>query len=68
MNKKMAIHHTINIILMITLIIFNYKNIGGFTTSLILAVFFMANAILLIRASTKKVKKDGVTIDDYNKK
>ncbi|MBB2506701.1 hypothetical protein G5S33_00090 [Staphylococcus cohnii subsp. cohnii] len=68
MNKKMAIHHTINIILMITLIIFNYTNIGGFTTSLILAVFFMANAILLIRASTKKVKKDGVTIDDSNKK
>lgn len=68
MNKKMAIHHIINIILMITLIIFNYTNIGGFTTSLILAVFFMANAILLIRASTKKVKKDGVTIDDYNKK
>ncbi|MGI2269491.1 hypothetical protein [Staphylococcus cohnii] len=68
MNKKMAIHHTINIILMITLIIFNYTKIGGFTTSLILAVFFMANAILLIRASTKKVKKDGVTIDDYNKK
>ncbi|MFH4910548.1 hypothetical protein [Staphylococcus cohnii] len=68
MNKRMAIHHTINIILMITLIIFNYTNIGGFTTSLILAVFFMANAILLIRASTKKVKKDVVTIDDYNKK
>ena len=68
MNKKMAIHHTINIILMITLIIFNYTNIGGFTTSLILAVFFMGNVILLIRASTKKVEKDGVTIDDYNKK
>lgn len=68
MNKRMAIHHTINIILMITLIIFNYTNIGGFTTLLILAVLFMGNAILLIRASTKKIEKDGVTIDDYNKK
>ncbi|MDK7752981.1 MULTISPECIES: hypothetical protein [Staphylococcus] len=68
MNKRMAIHHTINIILMITLIIFNYTNISGFITSLILAVLFMGNAILLIRASTKKIEKDGVTIDDYNKK
>ena len=68
MNKRMAIHHTINIILMIALIIFNYTNIGGFTILLILAIIFMGNAILLIRASTKKVEKDGITIDDYNKK
>lgn len=57
MNKRMAIHHTINIILMIALIIFNYTNIGGFTILLILAIIFMGNAILLIRASTKKSKK-----------
>lgn len=65
---RLVIHHTLNIILMITLIIFNYTNIGEFTTSLILAVVFIGNAILLIRASTKKIEKDGVTIDDDNKK
>ncbi|WP_250546965.1 hypothetical protein, partial [Staphylococcus pseudoxylosus] len=68
MTKAMYAHHTINIVLMIALIIFNNIDIGGLTLSIILAIAFIANNVLLIRENSKNVKKEGVTIEEHNKK
>lgn len=68
MTKAMYAHHTINIVLMIALIIFNNIDIGGLTLSIILAIAFIVNNVLLIRENSKKVKKEGVTIEEHNKK
>jgi hypothetical protein len=53
---------------MIALIIFNNTDMGGLTLSIILAIVFITNNVLLIRENSKKVKKEGVTIEEHNKK
>ncbi|MRF36440.1 hypothetical protein GIJ44_17250 [Staphylococcus sp. KY49P] len=68
MTKAMYVHHVINIVLMIVLIIFNNTDIGGLTLSIILAVVFITNTVLLIRENSKKVRKEGITIEKHNKK
>lgn len=68
MTKAMYVHHIINIVLMIVLIIFNNTDIGGLTLSIILAVVFITNTVLLIRENSKKVRKEGITIEKHNKK
>lgn len=68
MSKRMYVHHIINLILMALLMVFNFTNFGGTTALIILAVLLICNAGLLLRANKKNVKKNGVTIDDYNKK
>lgn len=68
MTKAMYVHHIINIVLMIALIVFNNTNLGGLTLSIILAIVFITNIALLIRENSKKVKKEGVTIEEHNKK
>lgn len=68
MTKAMYVHHIINIVLMIALIVFNNTDLGGLTLSIILAIVFIANTVLLIRENSKKVKKEGVTIEEHNKK
>lgn len=68
MSKAMAFHHTINLVFVFVLLILNYFNISNLTVSIILASIITINATLLIRANKKQVERDGVTIDDYNKK
>lgn len=68
MSKALMIHHTINIILMIILFILNFTNLGGTVALVILAIIFIINTSLLIRANKKQVEKDGMTIDDYKEK
>lgn len=68
MTKAMYVHHIINIVLMIVLIILNNTDIGGLTLSIILAVVFITNTVLLIRENSKKVRKEGITIEEHNKK
>lgn len=68
MTKAMYVHHVINIVLMIVLIIFNNTDIGGLTLSIILAVVFITNTVLLIKENSKKVRKEGITIEKHNKK
>ncbi|MDW8570036.1 hypothetical protein AABD40_00680 [Staphylococcus shinii] len=68
MTKAMYVHHIINIVLMIALIVFNNTDVGGLTLSIILAIVFITNIVLLIRENSKKVKKEGVTIEEHNKK
>ncbi|SCU22312.1 Uncharacterised protein [Staphylococcus xylosus] len=68
MTKAMYVHHIINIILMIALIVFNNTDMGGLTLSIILAIVFIVNTVLLIKENSKKVKKEGVTIEEHNKK
>lgn len=68
MTKAMYVHHIVNIVLMIALIVFNNTDIGVLTLSIILAIVFIANTVLLIRENSKKVKKEGVTIEEHNKK
>ncbi|MGW7886859.1 hypothetical protein [Staphylococcus xylosus] len=68
MTKAMYVHHIINIVLMIALIVFNNTNLGGLTLSIILAIVFITSIALLIRENSKKVKKEGVTIEEHNKK
>ncbi|MCE5002220.1 hypothetical protein [Staphylococcus pseudoxylosus] len=68
MTKAMYVHHIINIVLMIALIVFNNTDMGGLTLSIILAIVFITNIVLLIRENSKKVKKEGVTIEEHNKK
>lgn len=53
---------------MIALIVFNNTDMGGLTLSIILAIVFITNIVLLIRENSKKVKKEGVTIEEHNKK
>ncbi|MFQ3844974.1 hypothetical protein AABD41_10585 [Staphylococcus pseudoxylosus] len=67
MTKAMYVHHIINIVLMIALIVFNDTDMGGLTLSIILAIVFITNNVLLIRENSKKVKKEGVTIEEHNK-
>lgn len=57
MTKAMYVHHIINIVLMIALIVFNNTDVGGLTLSIILAIVFITNIVLLIRENSKKVKK-----------
>ncbi|SUM71362.1 Uncharacterised protein [Staphylococcus nepalensis] len=68
MNKAMIVHHTLNILLMIILIILNFFNTLNLPVSITLATLILVNAILLIRANSKQVKNNGITIDDYKKK
>lgn len=68
MNKAMIVHHTLNILLMIILIIVNFFNTLNLSVSITLATLILVNAILLIRANSKQVKNNGITIDDYKKK
>ncbi|AID43788.1 hypothetical protein PYH68_13005 [Staphylococcus xylosus] len=68
MTKAMYVYHIINIVLMITLIVFNNTDVGGLTLSIILAIVFITNIALLIRENSKKVKNEGVTIEEHNKK
>ncbi|MGW7998270.1 hypothetical protein ACWEYQ_09950 [Staphylococcus xylosus] len=68
MTKAMYAHHIINIVLMITLIVFNNTDVGGLTLSIILAIVFITNIALLIKENSKKVKNEGVTIEEHNKK
>ncbi|ATH61145.1 hypothetical protein [Staphylococcus nepalensis] len=68
MNKAMIVHHTLNILLMIILIIVNFFNTLNLPVSITLATLILVNAILLIRANSKQVKNNGITIDDYKKK
>ena len=68
MNKAMIVHHTLNILLMIILIIVNFFNTLNLLVSITLATLILVNAILLIRANSKQVKNNGITIDDYKKK
>ncbi|MBM2659370.1 hypothetical protein [Staphylococcus pseudoxylosus] len=68
MTKAMYVHHIISIVLMIALIVFNNTDMGGLTLSIILAIVFITNIVLLIRENSKKVKKEGVTIEEHNKK
>ncbi|MBB2506653.1 hypothetical protein G5S33_00042 [Staphylococcus cohnii subsp. cohnii] len=68
MSKSMIIPHTLNIIIMITLITLNYLDTGKIFITTILPILFIGNNILLIRANKKQVEKDSMTIDDYKKK
>lgn len=68
MTKAMYGHHIINIVLMIALIVFNNTDTGGLTLSIILAIVFITNIVLLIRENSKKVRTEGVTIKEHNKK
>ena len=68
MTNAMYVHHIINIVLMIVLIIFNNTDMGGLTLSIILAIVFITNIVLLIRENSKKVRTEGVTIEEHNKK
>ena len=68
MNKAMIVHHTLNILLMIILIIVNFFNTLNLPVSITLATLILVNAILLIRANSKQVKNNGITINDYKKK
>ncbi|ANK38403.1 hypothetical protein UF72_1506 [Staphylococcus equorum subsp. equorum] len=52
---------------MIILFILNFTNIGGSTALIVLAIIFVCNTILLLRANSKQVKKDGTTMDNYEK-
>lgn len=63
MNRPLIIHHTINIILLIVLVIFNFANLGAITT-IILAFLFLINTILLIRANKKFIDSKGITIEN----
>jgi uncharacterized protein (DUF58 family) len=66
MNRPLIIHHTINIILLIVLVIFNFANLGAIST-IILALLFLINTILLIRANKKFIDSKGITIENkYN--
>ncbi|CCI59787.1 MULTISPECIES: hypothetical protein [Staphylococcus] len=67
MSKSLFIHSTINIALMIILFILNFTNIGGSIALIVLAIVFVCNTILLLRANSKQVKKDGTTMDNYEK-
>jgi uncharacterized protein (DUF58 family) len=63
MNRPLIIHHTINIILLIVLVIFNFANLGAIST-IILAILFLINTILLIRANKKFIDSKGITIEN----
>jgi uncharacterized protein (DUF58 family) len=63
MNRPLIIHHTINIILLIVLVIFNFANFGAIST-IILALLFLINTILLIRANKKFIDSKGITIEN----
>jgi uncharacterized protein (DUF58 family) len=63
MNRPLIIHHTINIILLIVLVIFNFANFGAIST-IILAILFLINTILLIRANKKFIDSKGITIEN----
>ncbi|WP_436855556.1 hypothetical protein [Staphylococcus caeli] len=68
MNKLLYIHSSINLLLMIILFMLNLTNTGGTVLLVILAILFIINTSLLLRANKKQVEKDGATIDDYKKK
>ncbi|PHK48578.1 hypothetical protein [Staphylococcus edaphicus] len=68
MSKEMILHHTLNIVLMIVLIVVNYFNALNLSISIALAISIIINATLLIRANRKQVESNGTTIDDFNKK
>jgi len=57
MNKLLYIHRSINILLMIILFTLNFTNIGGTVTLVILAILFIINTSLLLRANKKQVEK-----------
>jgi uncharacterized protein (DUF58 family) len=63
MNRPLIIHHTINVILLIVLVIFNFANFGA-TSTIILALLFLINTILLIRANKKFIDSKGITIEN----
>lgn len=63
MNRPLIIHHTINIILLIVLVIFNFANLGAIST-IILTLLFLINTILLIRANKKFIDSKGITIEN----
>jgi uncharacterized protein (DUF58 family) len=63
MNRPLMIHHTINIVLLIILVILNFANLGIIST-IILALLFLINTILLIRANKKFIDSKGVTIEN----
>jgi uncharacterized protein (DUF58 family) len=67
MNRPLIIHHTINIILLIVLVIFNFANFGAIST-IILALLFLINTILLIRANKKFIDSKGITIENKHNK
>ncbi|MFQ3853063.1 MULTISPECIES: hypothetical protein [Staphylococcus] len=52
---------------MIILSILDFTNIGESTALIVLAIVFVCNTILLLSANSKHVKKDGTTIENYEK-
>ncbi len=67
MSNALYIYSTINILLMIILSILDFTNIGGSTALIVLAIVFVCNTILLLSTNSKHVKKDGTTIENYEK-
>ncbi|SCT02713.1 hypothetical protein [Staphylococcus caeli] len=65
MNKLLYIHSSINLLLMIILFTLNLTNTGRTVT---LAILFILDTSLLLRANKKQVEKDGATINDCKKK
>ncbi|SCT02567.1 hypothetical protein [Staphylococcus caeli] len=67
MSKALYMHHTINLLLMIAFIIFQFLGTRSTTISIILLVLMLLNMIGFIRANSKNVKEKGVTIEDQQK-
>lgn len=56
MNKSLYICRIINILILITLFILNFNNIGGTIPLIILTALFIINSIILIRLNNKQRK------------
>lgn len=67
MSKALYVHHTINLLLMIALIVYQFLGTRSITISIILLVLMLLNMIGFIRANSKNVKEKGVTIEDQQK-
>ncbi|WP_436860889.1 hypothetical protein [Staphylococcus caeli] len=67
MSKALYVHHTINLLLMIIFIIFQFLGTSSTTISIILLVLMLLNIIGFIRANSMNVKEKGVTIEDQQK-
>lgn len=65
MTTILYIHHVINLIFMITLFILNFTNFGGTLALIVLAILFIINTILLIRANSKQVKNSDTKPEDF---
>lgn len=67
MSKALYVHHSINLLLMIIFIIYQFSGISSIVISITLLVLMLLNIIGFIIANSKNVKEKGVTIEDQQK-